>query len=390
MNILPNELILLDDNLRRAGVFSRLDTRGTIAGHVLREHDYDKLIVTHKDTVADALREAGLIDRGSTLRYLGKILAIDVLFAEVEQESGNFRRFVVVEDKLFSNPEARREVLGQILDYKKALNESDVERLSELLPNQGVWLETNEDLVNQALQNADFLLLVCGDRIQSRLVGYVEHLKEQLDPLISADIALMSLAIFTDGTHYIFVPYVVSLVTAERGITIKVVVQDARGEGLAASTTVIEETEQEVVRRQRIEVEDLLSSIREVGGEAAALAAQELLDYARELGAQVRRRGASVSVRVRDTTTGKRSTVFVLTKKATFYIGWLDSWVRNAGVNPEVAKAYREQLTEILGRSPIVVGTGGTYAIPLTDIGKHLDAVKTVIQAAIQALRHTV
>src|SRR5438128_7871891 len=50
-------------------------------------------------------------------RYLGsQISGIDVLFAEVDA-SGAFRRFVLVEDKLLRNPEAKRTVLAQILDY---------------------------------------------------------------------------------------------------------------------------------------------------------------------------------------------------------------------------------------------------------------------------------
>lgn len=385
MNILPNHLVLLDDKLQRAGALSRLDTMGAIAGHVLSEHDYDKLIVTHKDTVADALREAGVIARGSSLFHLRTKLAIDVLFAEVEEGNGTFRRFVIVEDKLFRNPEARREVLGQLLDYAKVLRGTDFERFSELLPDDcRAWLDANDYLVSRALRDADFLLLVCGDRIQPRLIDYVKHLKEQLDPLISADVALMSIAIFSDGSQHVLIPYVVALVTAEKGITIKVVVQGAAGK---TQVSMLEESPDDK-RRQRIEVEALLNAILKVGGEEAVSVAKKLFAYAQELGAEIRPAGASVSVRVRAPATDRRCTLFVVTRKATFYIGWLDSWATYADISPEVASAYRKRLTEIFGRSPVEAGTGGTYAIPLASVGAHLDEVLNEIRIAINALRH--
>ena len=150
MNILPNELILLDDKRQRTGSFSRLSTVGAIAGELLAERHYDEFIVTFRDVIADALREAGILGDASSLLYLGKILSIDALFAEVDDQGQTFRRFVIVEDKLFRNPEARREVLGQILEYAKVLRETDVDRLAELLSEElRTWLDANEDLISK-------------------------------------------------------------------------------------------------------------------------------------------------------------------------------------------------------------------------------------------------
>src|SRR3990172_12671525 len=279
MNILPNELILLNYKLQSAGTVPRLESKGAIAGRVLSEGDYDKLIVTHRNSIADALRQADIIDEGSALLHLGKILSIDALFAEVEQESEIFRRFVIVEDKLFRNPEARREVLGQILDYAKALRETDLDGLSGLLPDNKhrVWLDANDDLVRQALHDANFLLLICGDRIQPRLIEYVKYLKGQLDPLISVDVALMALAIFSNGTHHIFIPHVVALITAEQGITIKVEVQNAEGDYLPAKVSIEEETSSKKSRRDKMEMEALIKEIQKAGDESAAVA-QTLFD----------------------------------------------------------------------------------------------------------------
>lgn len=396
MNILPNQLVLLDDSLRTAGAVTRLDPMGAIAGRTLKESDYDRLLVAHRDVVADALREAGIIERTSVFRYLGKILSIDVLFAEVDQETESFRRLVLIEDKLFRNPEARREVLGQILDYARVLKEEiDFSRLCELLSDEHrSWLDANDDLIEEALRDGDFLLLVCGDRIQPRVVEYVKHLRERLDPLISLDVALMSIAIFSNGTQHVLVPYVVASITAERGITIKVVVQTSSGEMLPASVRVDErddvDTGPAYKKRIRMEIEDLLEAIRNTAGDSAVSVAQSLFDYATELGAEVIPMGASASVRVSDPKTNRRSTLFVVTKNGTFFLGWLDRWTRNSGVAPEVADTYLSRLTDILGQSPLGAGTGGRNVgkVSLTDLVPCMEAVLSEIRVAIKALRH--
>jgi hypothetical protein len=391
MSGLPRQLALLDDRLERQGLLTRLGPSGTIGGRMLKERDYDQMIISQRDMLADALREADLLSADSELLHLGRILAIDVLFAEIEAQTQSFRRFVLVEDKLCRNPEARREVLGQILDYSRALRGLDVERLSELLGEElGSWVLANDDLIGNALADGDFLLLLCGDQIRPRLVAYVNHLKDQLDPLISADVALVSVAIFTNGTQHVLVPHVVgAMLRAERPITIKVMVSDAKGAPLAASMGV--ETGPPVGPergRDRIELQELLDDLTKAGNDARE-AGESLFKLAEDLGAETSLAGAAASVRVRNPMTRKRCTVFVVTRRATFYTGLMDRWEANAGVPPEVAREYEATLTKVLGRSPRVArgDLAGNNAIPLAEIGRHRDEVFAAIGKVIAELR---
>lgn len=390
MNILPNKLAVLDDTLEPIEFIQRLDEQGAIGGRTLKEHDYDNIFVKYQDLVADALREAAVIEASSELIHLGKIFSIDMLFAEVDKEDQTFRRFVIVEDKLFRNPEAHREVLSQIFEYATKLRKASKDDLYRGVSQEHHgWLDDNESLIEQALQNADFLLIICGDRIRPRLIEYVEHFKSQLGPLSSIDIALLSLAIFSNGSRHILVPYVVALVTSERDITIKVVVQDKNGEPLSA-TIDIQKDETKIKRRgERIEYEELIAAIRRNGGDEAVQTAKTLFEYAENLGAEVKLRGASASVRLKDQYTGKYSTLFVVTKNANFYICLLKRWASNAEVSPDVATRYEKRLTEILGKSPHVKSAvRETGSIPLTKVGKHLEEVLDAIRVAIQALSH--
>lgn len=392
MGFMPRRLILLDDNLARKGVLSRLGGTPSIGGLSLSERQYDDLIVAHQEAFADALREADLIDADSELLYLGRILAVDVLFAEVEAATGTFRRFVVVEDKLCKNPEARREVLGQLLDYSRALRSIDVNRLSELLPNHGPWVDANEDLIRPALRDGNFLLLVCGDEIQRRLIEYLDHLKEQFDPLIAADLALMSIAIFSNGTDHVLVPHVVgAMVKAERVMTIRVVVTDAAGKPLVASATLeASEPRKPEPGRDKIELSELLDQMGKIGDEARETA-ESLLNRAAKLGAETSFRAAAASVRVRNLSTGKPCTLFVVTRRATFYIGFLTRWEENAGVGPEIGRDYDGELTRILGRSPRMAkgDLAGNKAMPLVEVRRHLDEVVAVVDRTATVLRES-
>jgi hypothetical protein len=108
-------------------------------------------------------------------------------------------KLVVLEAKLWRNPEARRKVVGQILDYAKELSRLDYESLDARVrqarkkeialggpsgladvararvPN----LRENEfiDSVSRTLQRGDFLLLIVGDGIREGVGAITEFLE---------------------------------------------------------------------------------------------------------------------------------------------------------------------------------------------------------------------
>lgn len=104
-------------------------------------------------------------------------------------------RLVLIETKLWRNPQARREVVGQILDYAKQLTSwsyDDLARQAAIATGQGSdYLlsrfrqfdpNANEatfvDGVNRSLKSGDFLLIIVGDGIRSgaeSLVGFIER-----------------------------------------------------------------------------------------------------------------------------------------------------------------------------------------------------------------------
>ena len=104
-------------------------------------------------------------------------------------------QIVLVETKLWRNPEARREVLAQILDYAKQLtgwSYDDLAREASRSSGQGPGyllrrvIDSHPSLdaavfvdgVNRSLKSGDFLLLIVGDGIRSgaeSLVGFLQQ-----------------------------------------------------------------------------------------------------------------------------------------------------------------------------------------------------------------------
>lgn len=102
---------------------------------------------------------------------------LDVLYATPDG------KLVLLEAKLWRNPQARREVIGQILDYAKELNRWDYEELQKQVSKRlgkpgnqifelvrGAYPDTQEadfvDGISRSLRHGQFMLLIVGDGIR--------------------------------------------------------------------------------------------------------------------------------------------------------------------------------------------------------------------------------
>jgi hypothetical protein len=151
---------------------------------------------------------------------------------------------VVGETKLFRNPESRREVVGQILDYAKDLASWDFEQLDQAV-RKAVPITAEDrgkglleimqaalgpdaveeaqiiDAISRNLARGRFLLLVIGDGIQEGVEGLSRFLQAQAH--LNFTFALVELAIFelpdpSDGEGYLVQPRVIArTVNVERG-----------------------------------------------------------------------------------------------------------------------------------------------------------------------------
>ncbi len=163
--------------------------------------------------------------------------SLDVLYITPEG------RLVIVEAKLWRNPEARRKVIAQILDYaaerarwtyddlqrEVARRRSGIGTLFDIAAVGAPEIDEADfiDNVSRSLREGRFLLLVCGDGIREDLAGIAEF----LDRYTTLDLTfgLVELAIFAtrDGARLIQPRVLAKTVTVRRQV-VRIEVDGAR------------------------------------------------------------------------------------------------------------------------------------------------------------------
>ncbi len=238
MNALPDEIAVVDDSLNTVRQLRRMP-----AMHGYLESDFDRLIATNVSLISSALRNAGVLEEDSELRLIAQttqVANIDVLLAEVA--GAEIQRLVLVETKLFKNPESRRTALAQILEYARTLQyDIGIDAILEATdPATRAWLADRADDLERIKTQGEFLLVIGGDRIQPRLVDIAKPMLDRGEnALTRAELALVSLAIYEGEGTRLLVPNVVGAVTgAQRDLCISVTVKTDTGAPVPAKAQV--------------------------------------------------------------------------------------------------------------------------------------------------------
>ncbi len=144
--------------------------------------------------------------------------AIDIFMVSPDGE------LCIIETKLWRNPEARRKVVAQILDYAKELTRWSYEDLQrevnrrlkskgnslyeivkqqyeELMPDEAYFV----DSVSRNLRRGKFLLLIVGDGIKENALAISEFLNNYAH--LNFSLAMVQLNIFSsDGVNQLIIP----------------------------------------------------------------------------------------------------------------------------------------------------------------------------------------
>lgn len=160
MKALGNFLFAADDD--RARATPRLAYRRISASELnLREAWFRDAIFEDSELVMGACREAGRIPADEiwlpwAIEYNFGAGPVDVLLVSSRG------RPAIVETKLSYNPQKRREVVAQILDYALSLQEADYDDLPPLPTREEApdWADLHDCLLE-----GRFLLIVAGDSL---------------------------------------------------------------------------------------------------------------------------------------------------------------------------------------------------------------------------------
>jgi hypothetical protein len=298
-------------------------------------------------------------------------------------------RPILIETKLFRNPEARRQVVTQVAEYAFHLSAA---RATTLLSGRERAPELDDLIqdVDDHLRRGVLTLVIVGDAIDERAIRLAEALLGASRPE-QLSLAFVELAFFADATAsdpsaWVIAPYLRKGLVAQVREVFEFRVMDGDRE-LSGS---IRPVGPAVPTPYSMTEDTLLSRISAAQGAEGKRAAEALLALARSLGVEIAFRQTGASVRLRDSQgSSARITLYVLSSKGTFYVWWLKRW-EQIGADPTVPVVYLERLESILGRRAAYRPTEDRNAVPLGIVAQRLDDVINLVQDTVQSLRETV
>lgn len=298
---------------------------------------------------------------------------IDALF--ISPQGG----ITIVEAKLWRNPQARREVVGQIIDYATALSTWTYEELDQVCrqaTSRSLWQTVASahdeptgqdearfvDAVARNLRYGRFLLLVVGDGIREEVERMASYVQDA--PRLQFHLALVELGIYDsdDGEVRTIVPSVVARTAEITRAVVRVDVAEHTNVGVDVSVPVDDSPRS----RRTLTMEQFFAEMTERTDPATVRFYRDILDeFDVDDRFQLLPRAASVSLRLRHPDGGYDFTVLVFETGGRAYPGWLHGQCKKAGVPVEVAYRYVADLSQILD-----IPVDSKYADSLTTSAK--------------------
>ncbi|MDO8152308.1 hypothetical protein [Isoptericola sp. b408] len=304
----------------------------------------------------------------------------------------------VVEAKLWRNPEARREVLGQVVHYASALatwSYEDLDTVCRARSGQTLWElawaagaddeRRFVDSVAKNLRDGRMLLLVVGDGIREDVEAMADYL--QHTPQLHYRLALVELALFEDAARGLRVA-VPSVVAQTREVVRAVVRVDVAPQAnVDVSVTVPQDDSP--ASRSRLSREEVLSAMaRRVPPSTVEFVRRALGQFDADPRFVVQDRlSSSVVVKVLNPRGGAPFTVLVLDTDGTAYPGWLHQQAVKAGIPTADLLTFPARLAEIFG-VPLKQGSVDTLSdrLPLAALQEEWSAVSRAIEELAEAI----
>lgn len=286
----------------------------------------------------------------------------------------------IIETKLWRNPEARREVVGQIIDYAKELNkwtfvnlDNSVKNFNQLYNKNSDGLlstvrkhieldETDEqifiDNISKNLKRGRFLLLIVGDGIRESVEDMVEYLSQ--NPQLYFTLALIELQIYNlnklDGSK-IIIP---QLVTRTKEIT-RAIVKIEGSSSADLKINVETDLATELINGQSqnnsrltITAQDYFEQLEKYTNKEIVQFANQIIKDCENLGLIVEWNTGSFGVRLSDPNgSGTRISIFNVEKTGWLYLGFSKSQFEKLNLPLELSYKFTADTAAMLpGISP--------------------------------------
>lgn len=229
----------------------------------------------------------------------------------------------LVETKLWKNPQARREVVGQIIEYAKQLSNWTYDELNKTCMhylktyeqkdmNLLEWVkhQSDEDIedrifidtINKSLSLGEFKLLIVGEGIRESAIEMTEYLHNT--PHLRFNLALIELACYTmsdDGKYpYMVVPRIVAKTAEVERAVVTINIAEGVNELVEVTVTTQTESAKSGQRSSFLEESEFFAALGQSIGEDSANQIREFVDELEELGLVKQYMLTSLSLRLRN------------------------------------------------------------------------------------------
>lgn len=262
----------------------------------------------------------------------------------------------IVETKLWRNPEAKREVVGQILDYAKELTAWNYSLLDKEIRKRNTsakgildMIKENEfideldekiviDNIDRNLKRGRLLLLIVGDGVRESVEDMVEYLSNSAQLLFT--LGLIEIQVYKSVENENDLIVIPNIITRTREITRAVIKieNNATDATVSVSTDFKEETSKNSKTRTSISEDDFFDQLENHLDDEMALFAKQIILDARDQGYLIDWKQASFSVKLTDPNgSGAKVTLFVVARNGGFYIGWAADQITKLGIDNDIA-----------------------------------------------------
>lgn len=283
---------------------------------------------------------------------------------------------VLVETKLWRNPEARREVLAQAIDYSASLSKWTFDQLNKIVRNYTARFEGNEmgligwvksrfgpleggdeyfeDIVITNLRLGRFLILIVGDRIRQSVVDMMSHVNKY--PHLAMNVALVELACYPLQKNENWPLVIVPNLLARTQIVERSVVQVTLTSPGQYSVEAVQDktTEDGGVRKREFLTEeaywDLLKERLPEGCELA----KKLIDRYRQIdGIKIEPSTGAIVARLDIQDTGEQATLFFIDTRGNV-ITWpstIRGQITRVGFSGSLVDSFEADMSHLLNRA---------------------------------------
>jgi len=327
---------------------------------------------------------------------------------------------VIVETKLWRNPQARREVLSQTLDYVKDIVQKDFdwfeqqwsvhcsrqnreasELLSELnrLSEEEINPSFVVDGVNRALARGDVIAMIVGDGIETRLQELVSHLCRDSSHL-RYSLALVEMGCYEIGrensNEILVVPRIVQDVEPIERAYVRIDVSEALKKKVEVSSVVRPDTNKKRNVRVTLKEEDFLLSVQETAGRKCADQMKQFYDeLINDFGLEPEFKVSSVMLKLPnpDGDSAGASILGLEKKGRAFNIMYLKeqlvSWGLDKEISRKITKEYWSGLNKIDSRfnADGIRHMNTNEFVPFQELTGKLPEIKTQIGKVVATIQ---